>query len=106
MSEVHITMLGKFEVAVDGRAVSAGEWGRRHATSLVKVLALTHDRRLHREQVIDAIWPDDSLEQAVRDAIAGKPEEAFEPLSSGAIEPQQLNSSIAQQPNSRQAGAR
>ena len=65
MSEVHITMLGRFEVAVDGRAVSAGEWGRRHATALVKVLALTPHRRLHREQVIDAIWPDDSLAHAV-----------------------------------------
>jgi DNA-binding SARP family transcriptional activator len=57
-------MLGRFEVTVDGRAVPATEW-RRHAAALVKVLALAPGRRLHREQVIDAIWPDDSLEQAV-----------------------------------------
>ena len=65
MSNVQVTMLGRFEVAVDGRAVPADEWRRRHAAALVKVLALAPGRRLHREQVIDTVWPDDSLEQAV-----------------------------------------
>ena len=46
----------------------------------------------------------DSLEQAVRDAIAGK-QEALEPLSSEAIEPQQVNSSTAQQPAPSRGGA-
>jgi DNA-binding SARP family transcriptional activator len=65
VSDVQVTMLGGFEVVVDGRSVPAVEWRRRHAAVLVKVLALAPGRRLHREQVIDAVWPDDSLEQAV-----------------------------------------
>ena len=32
-------------------------WSRRHAASLVKLLALSPGRRLHREQVIEALWP-------------------------------------------------
>ncbi|ONH27104.1 AfsR/SARP family transcriptional regulator [Pseudofrankia asymbiotica] len=40
-------------------------WCRRHATSLVKLLALAPTRRLHREVVLDALWPDLSLAEAV-----------------------------------------
>ena len=65
MSDVRVTMLGRFEVAVDGRTVPAVQWRRRHAAALVKVLALAPGRRLHREQVIDTVWPHDSVEQAV-----------------------------------------
>jgi DNA-binding SARP family transcriptional activator/pimeloyl-ACP methyl ester carboxylesterase len=55
---VEIRLLGRFEVAVEGRAVPPGAWTRRHAAALVKLLALAPDRRLHREQVMDALWPD------------------------------------------------
>jgi DNA-binding SARP family transcriptional activator len=43
---------------VDGRPVPGGEWRRRHAASLVKVLALAADHRLHRERVLAALWPE------------------------------------------------
>jgi pimeloyl-ACP methyl ester carboxylesterase/DNA-binding SARP family transcriptional activator len=39
-------------------------WSRRDASSLVKVLALTPDRRMHREQLIDRLWPDLSVDEA------------------------------------------
>ena len=64
MTNVHITLLGGFSVAVDGSPVDSDHWARRHAAGLVKVLALSRDRRLHREQVIDMLWPDDTLDQA------------------------------------------
>ena len=57
MSQVRITLLGDFGVVVDGRPVPASEWRRRQAAALVKILALTPSRSLHRERVIDAIWP-------------------------------------------------
>src|SRR4051812_23325647 len=61
---VEIRMLGRFEVLADGERCPAAPWRRRHAAALVKVLALSRTRSLHREQLIDQIWPDLSLEEA------------------------------------------
>src|SRR4051794_40249297 len=55
--QVQIRLLGGFEVTEDGVAVPPEAWTRRHAASLVKLLALSRGRRMHREQVIDARWP-------------------------------------------------
>ena len=40
-------------------------WTRRHPAHLVKLLALQPHHRLHREQVLDLLWPDDPLDVAV-----------------------------------------
>jgi DNA-binding SARP family transcriptional activator/tetratricopeptide (TPR) repeat protein len=61
---VWIRMLGGFEVAVDRVPVPPEAWARRHAASLVKLLALARDRRLHREQVVETLWPGLPLEAA------------------------------------------
>ncbi len=61
---VEVRLLGRFEVIVDGCVVPPGAWSRRHAASLVKLLALSPSRRLHREQVIDALWPGLSVDAA------------------------------------------
>ncbi|TCC55301.1 SARP family transcriptional regulator [Kribbella pittospori] len=61
---VEIELLGGFAVRVDGRAVPAEEWRRRQAAALVKLLALAPRRALHREQVIDALWPGDGIDSA------------------------------------------
>jgi DNA-binding SARP family transcriptional activator len=61
---VEVTLLGGFSVAVDGVPVAAPSWARRHAAALVKVLAMAPGRRLHREQLIDLVWPDDSIDDA------------------------------------------
>ncbi|HUP75196.1 MAG TPA: alpha/beta fold hydrolase [Acidimicrobiales bacterium] len=63
-STIHIRLLGGFEATVNGQAVDATSWSRRSAASLVKLLALTPGHRLHREQVIDALWPDDMVDDA------------------------------------------
>lgn len=65
VSNVHVRLLGRFEVTVDGAPVPAARWSRRHAASLVKVLALAPGLRLHREQVIDLVWPEDMAAEAL-----------------------------------------
>jgi DNA-binding SARP family transcriptional activator/tetratricopeptide (TPR) repeat protein len=59
---VEILVLGRFAVRVDGREVPA--WQRRQAATLVQVLALAPGRQLHREQVMDALWPDVAVTDA------------------------------------------
>jgi DNA-binding SARP family transcriptional activator/pimeloyl-ACP methyl ester carboxylesterase len=55
---VSVRSLGRFQVSVGGGEVPADAWRRRRAAELVKLLALTPRHRLHREQVINALWPD------------------------------------------------
>ena len=57
-------MLGGFCVILEGRTVDPAHWRRRPAAALVKLLALAPDRRLHREQVIDALWPESTVADA------------------------------------------
>ena len=61
---VEIDLLGRFEVRVEGVPVPAEEWRRRQAAALVKLLALAPRRTLHREQVIDSLWPGLTVEDA------------------------------------------
>src|SRR6476661_8799161 len=62
--DARISLSGGFSVSVDGSVVTDHQWSRRNASTLVKVLALAKGRRLHREQVIDALWPDLSADLA------------------------------------------
>lgn len=56
-----ISVLGRFEMVIGGRDV-ARAIGRRDATRLAKFLALAPNRRAHREQIVDALWPESSLD--------------------------------------------
>ena len=56
MERVELSVLGGFDVRVDGVAVPTAAWTGR-ARDLVKLLALTPEHRLAREQVVDALWP-------------------------------------------------
>jgi DNA-binding SARP family transcriptional activator/pimeloyl-ACP methyl ester carboxylesterase len=58
VSRLSVRLLGAFEVRVDGRTVPAEVWRHRRAAELVKLLALAPRHRLHREQVIDTLWPE------------------------------------------------
>lgn len=53
-----VRLLGGFGVTVDGRPVTADAWRSRRAADIVKLLALEPIHRLHREQVMAALWPD------------------------------------------------
>ena len=60
-SALRVALLGGFEVTVGGVPVAAAAWRLRTARSLVKLLALAPEHRLHREQVVEALWPDRPL---------------------------------------------
>jgi len=53
-----VSLLGRFEVQVDGRTVIDRTWPRRKAQALLKVLSLQEHHTLHREQVMEHLWPD------------------------------------------------
>lgn len=53
-----IKLLGGFQVAFEDRQVADADWRLTKARSLVKLLALEKGHRLHREQVVDLLWPD------------------------------------------------
>jgi DNA-binding SARP family transcriptional activator len=55
---VSVRSLGRFQVSVGGGEVPADAWRQRRAAELVKILSLAPGQRLHREQIIDALWPD------------------------------------------------
>ncbi len=61
---VEIRLLGGFDVLLDGKPVVADAWTRPQAATLVKVLALAPGRRLHREQLIDRLWPELAIAEA------------------------------------------
>ena len=63
-AKVEIRMLGGFEVLLDGSPVPAAGWPRPQAATLVKLLALAPGRRLHREQLVDRLWPDITVAEA------------------------------------------
>jgi DNA-binding SARP family transcriptional activator len=56
--QISIAVLGRFSVSVGGRHIPAAEWRRDRAAALVKLLAITPSHRLHREQLMEAFWPD------------------------------------------------
>lgn len=58
MNEVAIQLLGRFSVAVEGAPISGDAWRSRRAADVVKLLALSPGRRLHRSQVMEALWPE------------------------------------------------
>jgi predicted ATPase/tetratricopeptide (TPR) repeat protein len=74
-SPTHIKLLGGFAATVDEAEVPDGAWRLRKAKELVKLLALARGHRLHREQAMDALWPErdpasaaNNLNQAVHAA--------------------------------------
>jgi predicted ATPase/DNA-binding SARP family transcriptional activator len=57
-SLLQVRLLGQFSVSVAGRPTPPALWRRRRAAAVIKLLALAPGHRLHREQVLDALWPD------------------------------------------------
>jgi DNA-binding SARP family transcriptional activator len=51
-------------VEVAGRPVAAGAWRHQRGADLIKLLALSPGHRLHREQVMDILWPELSSDAA------------------------------------------
>lgn len=56
-AELRIWLLGGFRARVGSRDIDPAAWRLRKARSLVKLLALSPGGRLHREQVLEFLWP-------------------------------------------------
>ena len=56
--DVAIKLLGGFAATRGGEPVDPSAWRLRKGRELVKLLALAPGHRLHREQLMDALWPD------------------------------------------------
>src|SRR5437763_590137 len=63
-SSLEIHLFGPFRVAVDGMTVEESRWTRRKAKLLLKLLALQSHHRLHREQLMELLWPEMAPELA------------------------------------------
>src|SRR5918999_6195456 len=57
---VRVWLLGGFRVSVGSRAIAQHAWRLRKAAALVKLLALAPGHRIHREQAMEALWPEAS----------------------------------------------
>ena len=64
MRRVTIQLLGRFSVAIDGVPVSGDAWRSRRAADVVKLLALAPAHRMHRTQVMEALWPESDPESS------------------------------------------
>jgi DNA-binding SARP family transcriptional activator len=60
-----LVCLGEFRLSVEGLAV---DWGklRPRARSLLMRLGMEHGRAVHRERLVDDLWPDASLAAGIR----------------------------------------
>ena len=59
---VEVRLLDGFSVVVDGTPIPASRWSRRDVSALVKLLALSPRGRLHRDRVLDRLWPDATVD--------------------------------------------
>jgi predicted ATPase/DNA-binding SARP family transcriptional activator len=55
---LRVYLLGRFQVVVGQTVIAPSVWRLRAAAAIVKLLALAPGHRLHREQLMDALWPD------------------------------------------------
>ena len=55
---VRVRLLGGFGVWVGPLLIEEDRWRLRKARSLIKLFALAPGHRLHREQVMETLWPE------------------------------------------------
>jgi predicted ATPase/DNA-binding SARP family transcriptional activator/DNA-binding NarL/FixJ family response regulator len=85
---VRISLLGGFRVSVGSRTIEEGEWHLKKAQSLIKLLALAPRHRLHREQAMNLLWP----EQLDQKAAANNLHQALH-FARRALEPEAVTAS-------------
>ncbi len=78
---LRLRLLGGFAVYVNETRVVESAFARKRARALLKLLAIQPDHRLHRDQAIEALWPDLDVAAAsaqlykavhhIRQALAG-----------------------------------
>jgi len=55
---LYIQTLGPFRVWVEGREIPRTAWGREKALHVLQFLVCQRGRLVHREQILEALWPD------------------------------------------------
>jgi predicted ATPase/DNA-binding SARP family transcriptional activator len=63
LGSVQIRLLGGFAVSIGG-TVADERWRLRKAKTLVKLLALAPGHRMHRDAILDILWPDQDVSAA------------------------------------------
>src|SRR5215217_6897482 len=61
---IRIELLGRFRPWVGSRVIEEDRWRLKKARSLLKLLALAPGHHLHREQVMEALWPEVGIHNA------------------------------------------
>lgn len=61
---LRITLLGGFRLWVCSQLIPDEAWKRRKVQALIKLLALTARHCLHREQLMELLWPEAEMEAA------------------------------------------
>ena len=60
--------LGTFATHVNGREITVKDWGRDKTIQLIQFFITSRHRNgLHKEQIIDRLWPDADMDQGNRD---------------------------------------
>ena len=57
-TRLHIHTLGRFAVSLRGCCLSLEQWPRKQAVQLLKFLVVHAGRPLHRERLVELLWPD------------------------------------------------
>ena len=66
--DLKVFSLGRFEVEIAGVKIPPKEWGRDKTIQLFQYLICTRQRRaLHKEQIVDGLWPDANVDSGDRD---------------------------------------
>lgn len=60
---IHISLLGKFSVLVNGQEVSSRKLAYRSAKALIIYLSLAHNHVSYRSQIAQQIWPEVSIDR-------------------------------------------
>ncbi len=64
-AKLELRCLGSFSVRRDGELLGPEAFTRRKALGLLKILALHGGRRIHRERLMEWLWPDSAPESAL-----------------------------------------
>src|SRR3954465_13269323 len=64
LNGLRISLLGGFRVGIGPTPVSPDAWRRRKPAALLNILALAPGHKVHREQVMDLLWPELELAAA------------------------------------------
>jgi len=64
---LRVQTLGGFRAWRDGVEVAPAAWGREKALRLFQFFVTVRGRRLHKEQIVDQLWPNQDWETSDRD---------------------------------------